>query len=231
MSSRLQNTGFRNFTLSPESVQMFSEKINFFRKHALDAIFDYPRYETFDKAREIVKELMALTNHPEAYRGYRLATLYRSDQYRVLKSFKTGFYHLPAEILRFTTAIVIVRLATCFGSSMWNTMSFKPVAKSTDPACVSELGQMFVDPIFYAGFSSFVLASRAATPVMLNALRMIDPKHGPVSQATARLVVPQFSMAVGFIADHIVRTLLQNKDIQQCLVSLTGKKPKIFCFK
>ena len=146
-------------------------------------------------------------------------------QYSVLKSLKSGFVHLPAEIVRFTTAIVIVRLATCFGPSLWNNMSFKP--RVTDPVCIQELQEMLVDPIFYAGFSSFVLASRASSPIMFGILQKLDPKNGPVSRATARWVIPQFAMAIGFIADHVVRTLLENQSIQQCLLSLVGKRKSL----
>ena len=245
LSSKLQQEA-GGVGLSPESVRMFLKKAQFFKTQMTpEAIKKFHQFQhniskgsrigaspeaisislqdtVLEQAQKIVMELMVLANHPEAYRNDQLAQLYRSNQYRVLKSMKTGFVHLPAEIFRFTTAIIIVRLATCFGPSMWNSMSFKPVAKDTDPACLTELAEMLLDPIFYAGFSAFVLASRGSTPVLLKALRKIDPKYGPVSRATARQVIPHFSMAIGFIADHILRSLLQNKDIQQCLVSLTG---------
>ena len=230
LKSRLQNAGSETFQLNSESVQIFLKKIDSFQfENSKTNTSDSSRQhgETLKKAQKIVTELMAMTNHQEAYRDYQLAKLYRNDQYRVLKSMKTGFVHLPSEILRFTTAIVIVRLATCFGPSMWETMSFAPKAKKTDPICLEELAEMFVDPVFYSGFSAFVVASRGATPVMLKALRKIDPKYGPVSRATARLVIPQLSMAVGFIADHIVKTLLHNQDVQQCLLSLFKKRKSL----
>ena len=150
------------------------------------------------------------------------------DQYKVLKSLKTSFVHLPVEIFRFSTAIVIVRLTTCFGPSLWNAMSFQPKAKVGDPTCLTELAEMFSDPVFYAGFSAFVISSRATTPILLKALRALDPKNGPISQATIRLFVPQLALATGFISDHIVKSLLHNKDIQQCLLNLARgrKKPK-----
>ncbi len=222
LGSRLQDTVSGGFRLSSESLRMFSEKAGFFRTHSLKNTGDRNRYEIFQRAGGIVTALRFLAGHSEAYRSHQLAHLYRSDQYRVLKSMKTGFLHLPAETLRFAAAMVLVRLATCFGSSFRDSMRFKPVAKNTDPVCLDELAKMFADKIFYAGFSSFVLASRISTPIMFKVLRKIDPKYGPVSLATARLVIPQISLAIGFIADHIVKTLLQNKDVQQCLLSLTG---------
>ena len=150
------------------------------------------------------------------------------DQHKVLRSLKTSFVHLPAEIFRFSTAIVIVRLTTCFGPSLWNAMSFQPKARVGDPACLTELAQMFSDPVFYAGFSAFVMTSRVTSPILIKALRALDPKNGPISQATVRLFVPQLALAAGFISDHIVKSLLHNKDIQQCLLNLAkkSKNPK-----
>lgn len=153
----------------------------------------------------------------------------QADQYSIRRSLYNGVggWHLPLEFLRFGAALTLVRLTTCFGDSIGGAikagMSFETPsmirARPKDPACVTEIAQMLTDPLFYAGFSAFVIGNRISAPVMNKALRAINPGRGRAHAALSRHLVPNLAMAIGFLSDHTVKTLLSEKSIGKCLAT------------
>lgn len=219
--------------LSKESLRIFNRNIFFFFTHNFflkngDTVLTQNQLNRLDRARKITENLKEFASSNEGAKFHQLANIYNSDSYSIRKSLKHGIYNLHFEFMKFIPAIFLVRFATCFGtsmgSSMVNLLSFSgPAAmraSANDPACVQESIDMLKDPVFWIGFSSFVAGSRVATPALLQALKYMDPSYGKLSATMAKFVVPNLALAFGFLSDHVVKTLLHNKDIVQCATNI-----------
>lgn len=129
---------------------------------------------------------------------------------------------LSVEIFRFVTAMVIVEIAKCFGfnGDMRSKLEMKGpafIAGMENPACMTQLGQMLRDPIFYAGFSMFIIGNHLTASFLQKSLHYYDPHlKKPGSQFLGNIAIPQFSMAVGFMFDHITNTILHNPYFRTC---------------
>ena len=168
----------------------------------------------------ILKTLHEFSQTIDAKEASTFAKEYNGQGLSIRKSIKDGMYHLPSEMARFAFAIVAVRMATCFGPSLAPLMQFTTPndikASIKDPACIYEIAEMLQSPLFYIGFSGFVLASRGASTGVLKLLNKIDPAKGRVSKAFAAAVLPNIALAAGFFTDHMIQTFAHNKDLTGC---------------
>ena len=86
--------------------------------------FEGPDQEVARRVRSIGSQMFAFLNSMDGNTGYELVQRYESEGYSIRRSLKTRMYHLGPEIMRFAAAIVVVRIATCFGGSpqkFWKT--------------------------------------------------------------------------------------------------------------
>ncbi|MCB0378619.1 MAG: hypothetical protein KDD33_09020 [Bdellovibrionales bacterium] len=138
---------------------------------------------------------------------------------------KDGFYHLPQEIFSFVAAIVMVRMAKCFGPSLSPLLQFQTpsqvAASVRDPICIYEIGEMLKSKLFYAGFTGFVLASRGTQAATLKILQRLDPKN-KIGVLARNILISNLAMTMGFFTDHMIQVLFSNQSIQQCALSIPG---------
>lgn len=207
-------------TLRRESQELFQKRLSF--------LATAQSIENREKARDIVLDLQRFSTSLNALQAEQLVQIYNSDGYSIRRSLQHSMYQLPAEIARFAAAMVVVRLASCFGTSTVGSMQQLMTLQTPDglrsspddPACITEIGEMLTSPIFYIGFSAFIAGSPVANALALKALKKIDPARGPVTQGVIRHVVPNLGMAIGFLSDHLLVTLLHNPDISKCALSI-----------
>lgn len=203
----------------------------------LFSYFDPTRYSedkraTISQAKRILKMLGDFYMGNEGMRSYQILMAQKGDNFHIRKSIKNGVYHLDKEFMKFIPAIALVRFTTCYGSSFAGAMGSLMTMQSPsgirnspkDPACAEEIGEMLVDPIFYIGFSAFVLGSRASTAAMNKAFLAYNPAYDPIGSSRARFLVPNAALAFGFLSDHLVKTIIQNKELHECASSLTFKE-------
>ncbi len=199
------------------------QRLNNFIRQYDPRNFSGPNQVTARRVQRIGEQAASFLNSIDGQRGYQLVQRYETDGYSVRRSLKTGMYHLGPELMRFAAAIVVVRIATCFGSNpqailenitQWQTPEI--MASHSDPVCVDELVQMLRSPIFYVGFSAFVAGNRASSAYMMGKLADWDPDWGSRTNFVAKNLVPHMAMAVGFLGDHLVKTLIQNEYLLAC---------------
>lgn len=179
---------------------------------------------TLLEARNIVRSLQSFATSIDGQMGYQLLMRYESDGYSIRRSLKSRMLHLPTEIGTFAAALVIVRVATCFGGSTqsiienitrWQTPKLR--ASNIDPICVDEIAEMLKSPVFYAGFSAFVAGSAVANAATLKVMKAFDPDNASAwTRSFEKNWLPNIGLAVGFISDHLVKTLIENKYLQEC---------------
>ncbi len=219
MADLSQMRGEIRMDLSAESRERIHEFIRTYNPRN----FSGPDQEVARRVRSIGSQMLVFLNNMDGNTGFQLVQRYESEGYSVRRSLRTRMYHLGPEIMRFAAAIVVVRIATCFGGSpqkimehltTWRTPEM--VAKNTDPVCIDELVQMLKSPIFYVGFSAFIAGSAVANSLTLKALQAMDPDRGPRTRAFEKNWLPNIALAVGFMSDHLVKTLVQNQYLGSC---------------
>ncbi len=219
----INEKGTRNkFALQPQSRMQFERYASQFAK---PTFFPLSQQRSIRQASAITKQLQQFIVSPEAAEIH-LKQIHSQEPFRVWKSTKAGVYHVGPELARFATALALIRISTCFGG---NVLAMKGPAfweaSDKDPACLEEIGKMLADPIFYMGFSAFIVASRAGTAVLNKTLSKLNPNYGLKQGWTKTILIPQLSLAIGFMADHAFQTLVRNEHIKACIADTFSKAP------
>lgn len=132
----------------------------------------------------------------------------------------------PQEQLKFSSALLLVQMARCFGGGVLD-LSFKG-ANAHTPTCVDDFIAHLMDPKGWISFYFFIVANRIATNNLMKiaAITMASAKAGksiPFVRSKILPLIPFLGMAAGSLASSFVTNILSAPSWGQCIELLSSE--------